>query len=80
MKRYRPALALTDRQLEIVMTAASSLPVEKRCLFLERIAARLRLIAITRFNDTELDVRCARRCADCSRRQRPERRCNTNDP
>jgi hypothetical protein len=36
-------LALTDAQLEIVMTAAGSLPVEKRSAFLERVAARLRL-------------------------------------
>jgi hypothetical protein len=55
MRRHHPALALTDRQLQTVMTAASSLPVEKRSLFLERIAARLRLIGIARFNDTELD-------------------------
>ena len=63
MRQYRPALALTDRQLQTVMTAASSLPIEKRSLFLERIAARLRLIGITRFNDTELDdtVRAALR-------------------
>jgi hypothetical protein len=55
MRQHHPALALTDDQLQIVMVAASSLPVEKRCLFLERIAARLRLIGIARFNDTELD-------------------------
>ena len=35
--------ALTDAQLEIVMVAASSAPVEKRSIFLERVAARLRL-------------------------------------
>jgi hypothetical protein len=55
MRRYRPALALTDRQLQTVMTAGSSLPIEKRSLFLERIAARLRLIGIASFNDLEHD-------------------------
>jgi hypothetical protein len=34
--------ALSDAQLEIVMTAAGSLPAEKRSLFPERVAARLR--------------------------------------
>jgi hypothetical protein len=37
--------ALTDTQLEIVMVAAGSVPVEKRSVFLERVAARLRLRA-----------------------------------
>jgi hypothetical protein len=36
-------LALTDSQLQIVMTAASGLSPEKRTLFLERVAARLSL-------------------------------------
>ena len=36
-------LALSDDQLAMVMTAAGSLPVEKRSVFLERVAARLRL-------------------------------------
>ena len=44
--------ALTDAQLEIVMIAAGSLPVEKRGLFLERVAARLRLHR--RFTDADL--------------------------
>ena len=34
--------ALSDNQLALVMTAAGSLPVEKRSVFLERVAARLR--------------------------------------
>jgi hypothetical protein len=46
-------LALTDAQLAIVMTAAGGLPVEKRSLFLERVAARLTLDG--RFTDTDLD-------------------------
>jgi hypothetical protein len=36
-------IALTDRQLETVMTAATPLPVEKRTVLLERIAAHLSL-------------------------------------
>ena len=47
--------ALTDAQLEIVMIAAGSLPVEKRNLFLERVAARLRLRG-SHFTDADLDA------------------------
>jgi hypothetical protein len=36
-------LALTDSQLAAVMVAARGLPVEKRDLFLTRIAAKLKL-------------------------------------
>ena len=36
-------LALSDDQLALVMTAAGSVPVEKRSTFLERVAARLQL-------------------------------------
>ena len=46
-------LALSDSQLQIVMTAAGGLPVEKRSLFLERVAARLRLHG-PRFTDADL--------------------------
>ena len=46
-------LALSDDQLAMVMTAASSLPVEKRSVFLERVAARLRLRG-PRFTDADL--------------------------
>jgi hypothetical protein len=35
--------SLNDAQLGLVMTAAGSLPVEKRSTFLERVAARLQL-------------------------------------
>jgi hypothetical protein len=38
-------LALSDDQLAVVMTATSRLPVEKRSVFLERVAARLQLPA-----------------------------------
>jgi len=34
-------IELTDHQLQLVMTAASHLAVEKRVCFLERIAAEL---------------------------------------
>ena len=47
--------ALTDTQLEIVMVAAGPLPAEKRSVFLERIAARLRLRG-PRFTDADLDA------------------------
>ena len=46
-------LALSDDQLAVVMTAAGGLPVEKRGLFLERVAARLQLHG--RFGDADLD-------------------------
>jgi hypothetical protein len=45
---------LTDAQLEIVMVAAGSLPAEKRGVFLERIAARLRLRGGPHFTDADL--------------------------
>ena len=45
--------ALNDAQLEIVMVAAGSLPAEKRSVFLERVAARLRLRG-PRFTDQDL--------------------------
>jgi hypothetical protein len=34
-------LGLTDNQLTIVMNAARQLPIEKRSIYLQRIAARL---------------------------------------
>jgi hypothetical protein len=37
----QPMLALSDTQLAVVMTAAASLPIEKRQPFLERVAALL---------------------------------------
>jgi hypothetical protein len=46
-------LALSDTQLAVVMTAAGGLAVEKRTLFLERVAARLTLCG--RFTDADLD-------------------------
>ena len=47
-------LSLTDDQLATVMTATSGLPVEKRGIFLERVAARLALRG--RFDDADLDT------------------------
>jgi hypothetical protein len=47
-------LALTDSQLKLVMTAAGGLSVEKRAVFLERVAARLQLYGAN-FTDIELD-------------------------
>ena len=46
-------LALNDAQLALVMTAAGPLPAEKRSLFLERVAARLRLRG-PHFTDADL--------------------------
>jgi hypothetical protein len=46
-------LALDDDQLAVVMLAASGLDPEKRSVFLERVAARLRLQP--RFTDDDLD-------------------------
>jgi hypothetical protein len=47
-------LALSDSQLQIVITAAS-LPPEKRSVLLERVAARQPLHG-ARFTDTDLEV------------------------
>jgi hypothetical protein len=47
--------SLNDSQLALVMTAAGPLPAEKRSLFLERVAARLRLYG-PRFTDTDLNA------------------------
>ena len=49
----RCMLALSDSQMEAVMTAAADLPVEKRSVFLERVVARLRLRG-PNFNDADL--------------------------
>jgi hypothetical protein len=58
-------ISLSDKQLEIVMDAAAELPVEKRLLLFERIAARLRLIG-PGFNthDVELAVHLGLRNLD----------------
>ena len=46
-------LALSDDQLAMVMTAAGSLPVEKRSVFLERVAAR-QLLRGSNLTDADL--------------------------
>ena len=40
-------MALTDKQLAHVMDAARSLPIEKRDVYLQRIAAMLKLRGVT---------------------------------
>jgi len=54
-------LALDNDQLATIMMAESSLPPEKRSVFLERIAARLQLRG-RRFTDADLDKRSELRC------------------
>ena len=50
----RDMIGLTDTQLKIVMNAARLLPVEKRDIFLQRIAAMLALRGRGRFTDTDV--------------------------
>lgn len=45
-------LGLTDYQLKVVMAAARTLPVEKRDIFLQRIAAMLTMRG--RFSDADV--------------------------
>jgi hypothetical protein len=47
-------IGLTDTQLGIVMHAARLIPVEKRDVFLQRIAAMLALRGRGRFTDTDV--------------------------
>jgi hypothetical protein len=47
-------IGLTDTQLQVVMHAARSIPVEKRDIFLQRIAAMLALRGRGRFTDTDV--------------------------
>ena len=53
--RYESPLGLTDAQLTAVMQAAGPLDPQKRGVFLERVAARLRYIG-SRLNDEELNA------------------------
>ena len=46
-------VALSDNQLTTLMIAAGKLPLEKRHLFLQRVVARLSLVA--RFTASEFD-------------------------
>ena len=47
-------IGLTDYQLRVVMKAARLLPLEKRDIFLQRIAAMLALRGRGRFTDTDV--------------------------
>jgi len=47
-------IGLTDTQFKIVMNAARLLPVEKRDIFLQRIAAMLAVRGRGRFTDTDV--------------------------
>jgi hypothetical protein len=47
-------IGLTDSQLQVVMRAARSISVEKRDIFLQRIAAMLALRGRGRFTDTDV--------------------------
>ena len=47
-------LGLTDNQLRTVMDMARTLPVEKRDVYLQRIAAMLVLRGRGRFNDADV--------------------------
>ncbi len=44
-------IGLTDSQLKIIMTAANTVPVERRDIFLQRVGAMLSMRH--RFGDTE---------------------------
>ena len=46
-------LGLTDNQLRTVMDAAAAVPIEKRDLYLQRIAAMLAIRGRGRFTDTD---------------------------
>jgi hypothetical protein len=48
----RRMLGLTDNQLQSVMDAARTLPVERRDTFLQRVGAMLRMRG--RFSDTDV--------------------------
>ena len=45
---------LKAHQLQVVSAAADKLPAEKRSVFLDRVAARLRALGF-RFSDADLD-------------------------
>ena len=47
-------LGLTDHQLQLVIDGAKALPVEKRDVYLQRIAAMLALRGRGRFNDADV--------------------------
>ena len=56
-------IALSDHQLETVMTAANAVPVERRGIFLQRVGAMLRMRGYGHFTDS--DVSDVARLASC---------------
>jgi hypothetical protein len=50
----RPMLELTDSQLATVMDAARILPIEKRSVYLQRIAQMLKMRGPGHFNDADV--------------------------
>jgi hypothetical protein len=53
-RHYAGMIGLTDTQLGTVMDAARSLPVEKRDLYLQRIAAMLAMRGRGHFADSDV--------------------------
>jgi hypothetical protein len=47
-------LGLTDNQLRVVMDAAATVPIEKRSVYLQRIAAMLTMRGRGHFNDGDV--------------------------
>jgi hypothetical protein len=62
-------LSLNDRQLETMMTAASSLPVEKRGVYLERVAAHLNVKCGSRFSAGDVATAAQKALASLIQRQ-----------
>jgi hypothetical protein len=52
--RCLPMISLRDNQLDVVMRAAATVPVEKRSQFLERVAAMLALRGRGHFGDGDV--------------------------
>ena len=50
----RAMLALSDAQLQTLMTFAADIPQEKRSMFLERVAAMLAMRGRGHFNDADV--------------------------
>ena len=53
-RHYAGMIGLTDTQLGTVMDMARTLPVEKRDLYMQRIAAMLAVRGRGRFNDADV--------------------------
>jgi hypothetical protein len=50
----RGMVSLSDPQLKIITTAASAVPVDRRSVFLERIAAMLRMRGYGHFTNSDV--------------------------